>query len=218
MEYHHYYSIIIYIIRDSIELDKLIDYLIYNYHATDIYLLGHSTGCQDIIKYLKTGDNTGIIRGCFLQGPVSDRESGMFLEKEKINYYVPIAKELIENNKSDELMPRNAEYIPITAYRYYSLYGVNGDDDYFSSDLSDEKFIELYQHIKVPIIFIESENDQFIPPSVNKLQHIQRMASFIPMNLGKYLLIPNTDHGVTNNYEILINYIVDYIKRRTPLI
>ena len=43
---------------------------------------GHSTGCQDLVRYMRDGANAKYVSGVIFQAPVSDRE-GMELEHGK---------------------------------------------------------------------------------------------------------------------------------------
>ncbi|RVW55511.1 hypothetical protein CK203_001366 [Vitis vinifera] len=40
--------------KDAVELDQLISYLINKEDSEGVVLLGHSTGCQDIVHYMRT--------------------------------------------------------------------------------------------------------------------------------------------------------------------
>jgi hypothetical protein len=54
--------------EDAIEIEKLINYLIYEEQSEGVVLVGHSTGCQDIVHYLRTGGHCSrAVRGAILQ-------------------------------------------------------------------------------------------------------------------------------------------------------
>ena len=114
-------------------------------------LVGHSTGCQDIVHYLRHGrpDLVARIHAVVLQAPVSDREAAMVDtdEAKKVAQYLPIANDWIANGKGDECLPRNAFWAPITAQRYYDLHAKGGADDYFSSDYTDKELAQRLQHV-----------------------------------------------------------------------
>jgi triacylglycerol esterase/lipase EstA (alpha/beta hydrolase family) len=56
--------------EDAIEIEKLINYLIYEEQSEGVVLVGHSTGCQDIVHYLRTGGHCSrAVRGAILQVP-----------------------------------------------------------------------------------------------------------------------------------------------------
>lgn len=203
---------LIYINRDAEEMEMLITYLLNHYKIDKIHLLGHSTGCQDIIKFISVTKYSNLIGCCFLQGPASDRESALLEKsKEEIDKYVKIAKEYIDKNEPNKLMPNECFYVPITTYRYYSLNSKYGEDDMFSSDYSDEDFRTIFEHIpkNVKVSFIESENDEYIPDFVNKMKLIERMSKCVEN--GYFYLLKEANHGVDKNKEDLIKYVVNFI-------
>jgi Protein of unknown function (DUF1749) len=52
-----------------------------------------------------------------------------------------------------------------------------GDDDFFSSDLSEDRLTEIWQHAAwndVPVMVIYSDEDQYVPDFVDKVSMVQR--------------------------------------------
>ncbi|KAF7837231.1 uncharacterized protein G2W53_005713 [Senna tora] len=133
--------------QDAKELDQLINYLINKEDSEGVVLLGHSTGCQDIIHFMSTNVAcTRAVRAAIFQAPVSDREYMATLPETAS--MIDLAANMIKEGRGSELMPRKANpNCPITAYRYNSLSSYNGDDDLFSSDLSDEQLKMRLGHI-----------------------------------------------------------------------
>lgn len=63
--------------QDAMDLDQLISYLINKEDSKVLVLLGHGTGCQDIVYYLRTSAAyPRAVRAAILQAPVSDWDSG----------------------------------------------------------------------------------------------------------------------------------------------
>lgn len=183
-----------------------------HYKIDKLHLLGHSTGCQDIIKFLSVTKYLNLIGCCFLQGPASDRESTLMeTSKEEVEKYLKISKDYIYKNEPNKLMPTESYFVPITAGRYYSLNSKFGDDDMFSSDFTNEDFKNIFKHIpkNVKICFIESENDECIPDYVNKTELIERMANSVEN--GYSYLLKGTNHSVDKNEEDLIKYIINFL-------
>ncbi|ORX73494.1 hypothetical protein BCR32DRAFT_179394, partial [Anaeromyces robustus] len=131
--------------NDIQEIDDIIAYLI-NKNANNnknskfkIVLMGHSTGAQDAMYYVKYGKYKNLLSGIILQGAVSDREYAMYSKGEKLlNEKINIAKDLVNQGKGHYYMPPEVDEAPITANRYLSLYDIKGTDDMFSTDLSNE--------------------------------------------------------------------------------
>lgn len=61
------------------------------------------------------------INGYILQAPVSDRE--YICQEPKFEQHYRLAKDMIARGQADELMPRECNVAPITAYRFDSLAG-----------------------------------------------------------------------------------------------
>ncbi|KAJ4868911.1 alpha/beta-Hydrolases superfamily protein [Raphanus sativus] len=125
--------------QDAQEIDQLISYLINKENSEGVVLLGHSTGCQDIVYYMGTNAACSrAVRAAILQAPVSDREYKATLPETPA--MIDLAANMIKEGRAEELMPREADpCAPISAYRYHSLCAYMGDDDMFSSDLSDDQ-------------------------------------------------------------------------------
>lgn len=170
--------------RDAKELGKLVEYLKTKRgnKTSKVILMGHSTGCQDTMEYLtkyaQSPDFIDIqkLDGGILQAPVSDSEA--ILRHEKASDFLDLAKSLIEEGKSNELLPHGALEIlfgsPCSAYRFNSLVSKYGDDDYFSSYLTDLDYQRSFGAVLVPLLVLYSGSDEFVPSTVDKVALINR--------------------------------------------
>lgn len=164
--------------RDVAELAKLVEYLRTERGSTSskVFLMGHSTGCQDTIHYLSKYVNCTkfipiqALDGGILQAPVSDSEA--ITDKSQASQFIEMAKDLIEKDKPDELLPQEALKLffgaPFSAYRFHSLASIRGDDDYFSSYLTDSDYKESFGRVRVPLLVLYGGLDEFVPDTVNK--------------------------------------------------
>ena len=163
--------------RDTAELNKLLEYLTAHHDAEQFALVGHSTGCQNSIHFLKYGDKSFVdkIKVVALQAPVSDRET----TDQDNSEYIQQARQLVETKKGEEMMPRSSFWAPITASRYISLFDVNGEDDFFSSDLTEEQLVERLGHVgqkeELDLIAVYSGMDEYVPSFVDKDLLLKRM-------------------------------------------
>lgn len=123
---------------DARELAALIEYLQSERGCEKIFLLGHSTGCQDIFWYLTHEMKPEHrVYGANCHAPVSDRDFAVWALPEMVNSALPVAQELIKDGHGmDRVLPQMHDNIPMTPYRFHSLFGRLGDDDFFSSDLT----------------------------------------------------------------------------------
>ncbi|KAM0951007.1 putative fusarinine C esterase SidJ, alpha/Beta hydrolase [Dioscorea sansibarensis] len=201
--------------QDSLELDQLIGYLINKENSEGVVLLGHSTGCQDIVHYMRTNFACSrAVRGVILQAPVSDREYRATLPETAS--MIDLAATMIKEGKAMELMPRGANPdAPITAYRYHSLCAYMGDDDMFSSDLSEDQLRLRLGHLSnTPCQIFFSMADEYVPEYVDKKALVDRLCR--SMGGAEKVEIEYGNHALSNRVEEAVQAIVDFVKREGP--
>ena len=192
---------------DVQDLITLINYLDNKQNSFESFILmGHSTGCQDIIHYLRQNKIHPKLTYVILQGPVSDRQylSKLYSTKEQLDY-------CYNNNNlnKDEWLPRYLHYPPLTIQRCLSLNQKNSIEDLFSSDLNDQEINSIYQNISTPIIWIWSKEDEYVPNDIK-----QQVEDFIKNKLSnrtnsKLILLENSDHTVSSQQQQI--YMIDQI-------
>ncbi|KAF9923051.1 hypothetical protein FBU30_006840 [Linnemannia zychae] len=182
--------------EDVHELDILFTFLREERAKTRLFLIGHSTGCQDAISFATFGKNRAALLGMVLQGPVSDREF-MASTLDMYSVYLKRAKEMISAGLGQELMFREVDVAPVTAYRFNSLASIGGDDDMFSSDIPVESMQARFGQIKTPMIMVHSGKDEYIPAHVNKERLIHNLHKASSSSMGAVVL-PNADHAISD--------------------
>lgn len=191
-----------------------------------IVLMGHSTGCQDIMEYL-TGRghlNRALIDGAIIQAPVSDRE--YIISKLDSQVYAKScldAKAMIEDGRSHEILPTCEDIkklfnCPISAKRWLSLASPNkdGDDDYFSSDLATAQLMKSFGQLPVqtPLCILISGADQYMPQNIDKTDLLRRWVTIIKSGQGvidskNSGVIENASHSLSGNKpDIVIDLVI----------
>ncbi|XP_052207732.1 UPF0613 protein PB24D3.06c-like [Diospyros lotus] len=201
--------------QDAMELDQLISYLINKEDSEGVVLLGHSTGCQDIAYYMRTSAACSrAVRAAILQAPVSDREYRATLPETAA--MIDLASKMISEGQGSELMPREANPdAPITAYRYHSLCAYNGDDDMFSSDLSDDQLRMRLGHMSnTPCQVIFSMSDEYVPDYVDKKALVDRLCR--AMGGAEKVEIQWGNHSLSNRAEEAVQAVINFVKREGP--
>lgn len=134
--------------RDCTELQELIQYLSEFRNGQQFALVGHSTGCQDAVYFLRHAKPScrAKMRLVVLQAPVSDRE-GAQDQDPKLQEKLGFAETLVQAGKGQEMVPRDFFWAPMTAQRFVDLHEKGGSDDFFSSDWSDEELQDLLSHV-----------------------------------------------------------------------
>ncbi|XP_050373932.1 UPF0613 protein PB24D3.06c [Argentina anserina] len=200
--------------QDAMELDQLISYFINKEDSEGVVLIGHSTGCQDIVHYIRTNAACSrAVRAAILQAPVSDREYRATLPETAA--MIDLASTMITEGRGSELMPSEADLAPITACRYHSLCAYNGDDDMFSSDLTDDQLrLRLGHMTNTPCQVIYSMADEYVPDYVDKKALVQRLCK--AMGGAEKVEIEHGNHSLSNRVHEAVAAIIDFIKRDGP--
>jgi pimeloyl-ACP methyl ester carboxylesterase len=185
-----------------------------------IALLGHSTGCQDIMHYL-TLDNefTTVadrpkINGAIIQASVSDREAFLSMEGNTHEFWqdslAAVSKLLEEdyNGNKDKLVPSHyfSHFFdtPISNYRWHALFAVRGDDDYFSSDLTADDFAKTFGQIASrgrtdKLLVLYSGKDEFVPKTIDKYDLMARFQAATSPTIWSPL--SGVIEGATHNFN-----------------
>ena len=116
--------------RDTDEITSLLSYLKEYRNGKNFAIIGHSTGCQNIVHFLKNCKDEELhhtVKFVALQAPASDREGPMAEDREKWKTNIKLATEMKANGKENEMMPRDVFWAPITASRFLDLqeYGMS---------------------------------------------------------------------------------------------
>ncbi|KAF5752307.1 hypothetical protein HS088_TW01G00215 [Tripterygium wilfordii] len=200
--------------EDAMELDQLISFLINKENSEGVVLLGHSTGCQDIVHYMRTNAACSrAVRAAILQAPVSDREYRATLPETAA--MIDLASSMIAEGRGSELMPREADLSPITAYRFHSLCAYMGDDDLFSSDLTDDQLRMRLGHMSnTPCQVIFSMADEYVPEYVDKKALVERLCR--AMGGAEKVEIEHGNHSLSNRVGEAVQAIIDFVKIDGP--
>ena len=222
--------------QDVLELDDLLSSTARMRQMTElrtVVLIGHSTGCQDIVHYMKHGKYKHHICSIVLQAPVSDREASLLEAQENrsekaLMASIDIATQAVRGgNGSTVLMARNTPGtygVPMTAERYHSLNTRMSPEDVFSSDLTEEELQIQLGHIQLlPNVYtccVLSGNDEYVSQTL-----LKDYASFGQALLramgggGTSHVIENGGHGLResicyNQFVNIVRSIVQKIESR----
>ncbi|EEA27165.1 hypothetical protein TMatcc_004556 [Talaromyces marneffei ATCC 18224] len=192
--------------------------------------------------------------GAIMQAPVSDREAildgitdeyGKFRDAEVEGAYlqlVEMAKTCTysSGNAYDVILPLSMTarigypLVPLTARRFLSLASPDGpenpgEDDVFSSDLSDKRLQETFGMIatrdllKTKLLVVYSGSDEYVPKKVDKVKLLERWKAASNKSFQKVWddensgIVPGASHniggdGEGNAREDLVKRVKAYLK------
>lgn len=184
-----------------------------------IVLVGHSTGCQDAVRYAqrcRTSSEEPPLLGVVLQAPVSDREylatlpsTGPLLEK---------AQKLLEQGQGEEICGRAHDFggAPVTARRWHALAAAGGDDDLFSSDLTDGQLRSMYGPLaQLPALLLISGSDEYVPAHVDLPALGRRLAAAIGSS-AKAVVVEGGVHTLEGHEAAACDAIAEFASRLQP--
>lgn len=166
-----------------------------------------------------------LINGGILQAPASDREAILAAIDPKVyEDSCKVAQEMVDAGDGDEIISKKVTKgyfspAPISAKRWLSLASPNhdGDDDYFSSDLSDEQLNKSFGSLpaRSPLCVLFSGNDEFMPKTLDMAALIHKWAEVIKKGSGNVDeensgVVKGASHNLAGNPDEVVQ---DLVKR-----
>lgn len=162
------------------------------------------------------------IDGGIIQAPASDREAiCMLLDPQIYQDSCEVAKKMIADGDGEEIVPskgiKKILPAPISARRWLSLASPerNGDDDYFSSDLTDEQLIKTFGSLpaRTPLCILLSGSDEYMPTTIDKARLLSRWMEIVKKGKGKVdekhsEVIEGASHTLDENPSVVVEQLV----------
>lgn len=129
--------------------------------AGEVYLIGHSTGCQKAIFWASKRKGGSGVKGIVLLAPISDYASHLWmLGEKKLARGVEHAWRLVKMGRVHDFMPAiYAGPFPCDAQRFLSLYTPESIEEVFS--YAHARTPEALHAVKVPVHLVLAEKDEF---------------------------------------------------------
>ena len=100
---------------------------------------------------------------------------------------------------------------PITASRLLALYEKMGDDDCFSSDLSDKQLEDILRQTGVsPCLVLLSGSDQYVPKCVDIALLAERLAAAVGP-AATFRVVPGAQHALDGLEDLAAEIITDFV-------
>lgn len=127
--------------------------------AKEVFLIGQSTGCQKSIYYLSI-EKDSPVKGAILLAPLSDYAATVATtDPVALKKAVTVAKKMVLEGHSHELMPLDMSPYPHDAQRFLSRSTPDSVEEIFSYASPHTKPGVLHK-VKVPLLAIFASNDE----------------------------------------------------------
>jgi pimeloyl-ACP methyl ester carboxylesterase len=154
----------------------------------DVFLIGHSTGCQKI-AYYQTARRSPRVRALVLAAigddyAIARRELGR-----RFGYWLAKARRLVAEGRGDALLPREA-CLGFSAARFLSV----AERGRAEADLFDlEGPMRRFRRVRVPVLAVFPAREEYACMPVPRMAEIVRRTSAAPR--CDTVIVPGADHG-----------------------
>jgi pimeloyl-ACP methyl ester carboxylesterase len=174
---------------------------------TEIFLAGHSTGCQKIVyyNYIKKDRR---VKGLILLAPADDYNIAVKEFGKKFKKAVSIAENMIKHKKGDEITPK---WISLyTAKRFLSYADPkNVESRIFNYDSKLKEF----SSIKCPVLAVFGDNDQYlVKPAKQYMKILEKRTSSRKFS---WIILDGADHSFSGMEKQLAAVMLDWLKLLT---
>lgn len=126
----------------------------------EVYLVGHSTGCQKIVYTLANSNLQENVSGVVLMAPMSDYAGSLaVMDHEILTRAVKVGKSMIAEGRGMDLLPMELEVGMYSAQRFVSLNDIESAEEVFPYAFMEKEPIEL-RKINSKILVILAEMDE----------------------------------------------------------
>lgn len=128
----------------------------------NIYLAGHSTGCQKSVYWASRKSGGRAVKGIILLAPVSDWAAETKLRgKKKIERVANFSRTMIRRGKGRQILPENIWHETLDAQRFLSLYTSDSIEEIFTY-AQPKKDPRTLKKARVPVLALLAEKDEFL--------------------------------------------------------
>ena len=181
--------------------------------AKEMYLIGHSTGCQKSIYWAFVRKNKGI-KGIVLLAPLSDYAGFVkHYPKKKRDAVLALAKKMIKEKRGTELIPSRVwGEESDDAYRFISLYTPDSLEQSIFPYFDESRSVRMYASVTVPVLTFFAGSDEYHdrPP--------KQLAEWFLKNSGssRYhgVIIPRVEHGFKGGEAQIASIVREWMMAR----
>jgi pimeloyl-ACP methyl ester carboxylesterase len=179
-------------------------------NSNNIFLQGHSLGCNKIVYHYDSYDHPNDIKGLILLSPSDWIGYQVVYYAERYEEDKKLAREMVMSGKGDELMPLDCFVYPITARAYDVNLGHGTKTDMFN--YFDDNFdFKIINSIPIPLLVTFGNDNEVVVRDPGECIEMLRCHSISPKFEGHVIV------GSPHNYyrfEVKLASIIDkWIKK-----
>ncbi len=176
--------------------------------ATDIVLVGHSTGCQKAVYALGQPEADAAVTGAVLLCPMSDYAAmKQEVEAEIFQRAAAAARQLVTNGKPMALLDEADWPEVVSAQRWISLYSGDGPEETFPYAFEDRQPSAL-QAVRVPVLVLIAGADEYIDRPVGEL--VDWFEGALARRNGQVAVIKDSLHNLKGSEAEIGNLILQW--------
>lgn len=176
----------------------------------EIYLVGHSTGCQKSIYFASLRGKQKYLKGIALLCPVSDFAYANKFEKETLKVATPVARKMVKEGKGRELLPADISPELLDAQRFLSLNTPDSTENQVFPYFDPKAEARALKRIRVPLLAVFAEKDEFRDRKTFKLVEWFRENNMSVKFDAK--VIPGSGHSFFNHEGEVCKTISDWVE------
>lgn len=178
--------------------------------AKEIYLVGHSTGCQKI-AYWAYKRRRGL-KGLILLAPMSDYAGILKLQGEaRLMKATRTAREMLRKKKMNDLIPHKVwPYGSVGPKRFLSLYTQDSTEQSIFSYFNPKCASTMYSSIRIPILAMFAKNDEYADRRASEIAQWFVDRSYMQKCTAE--IIPRANHGFKKREELVARTIKNWMR------
>ena len=179
----------------------------------NIFLAGHSTGCQKAIYYASRNPfrTRRVLNGIIILAPMSDYSAHRHeYGAKKVGRAVHYAQAMARRGDGQQLLPPHIWDWPWSAQRFLSLYSGKGSEEIFTY-WDAKKNPKTLKSVKVPVLVLLAEKDEYGDRPAKKIgewfgRHLQAK--------HRVIIVPRVPHSFKGGERAVAGAIRKFMKEK----
>ncbi|MFH1970955.1 MAG: alpha/beta fold hydrolase [Patescibacteria group bacterium] len=177
--------------------------------VTEIYLAGHSTGCQKSVYYLAQRGKQKLVSGVILMCPMSDYAGALKFDKDgQLKKTEKVARKMVFEGRLHNLLPLDIWEDYHDAQRFLSLYTPESEEEIFCY-VQPYKTPKTLRKVKIPTLVLLAGKDEYRDRPIKKIE--KWFEKNLKSRSKKVVIVDNAPHNFKNYESGAVNVIISWL-------